>query len=133
VILKEGPPGLRRRLPLADHVLGDAGLADIDAEFEQFAVDAGRSPKRIVAAHLADQFAHVFRDRWPARLAVTNSPRPEQAKALAVPANDGFRLDDDQGRSPIDPNFAQPRPEESIGCRQFRPLHRATQHTELVP
>ena len=43
VILKEGPPGLRRRLPLPDHVLGDAGLSDVDAEFEQFAVDAGRS------------------------------------------------------------------------------------------
>ena len=46
VVLKEGPPSLRRRLPLPDHVLGDAGLADIDAEFEQFAVDTGRAPKR---------------------------------------------------------------------------------------
>ena len=29
--------------------------------------------------------------------------------------------------------LAQPRPYESIGGRQFRPLHRATQNAELVP
>jgi hypothetical protein len=43
-------------------------------------------------------------------LAVTDFPRPEQPEALAVPANDGFRFDDDQGRSPIDPVLSQPRP-----------------------
>ena len=45
VILKESPPVLRRRLPPAYDVLAHAGLADIDAELEQFAVDAGRAPK----------------------------------------------------------------------------------------
>jgi len=46
---------------------------------------------------------------------MANSPGPEQPEAFAVPANDGFRRDDDQGRSPIAPSFAQPRPQESIG------------------
>jgi Recombinase/Resolvase, N terminal domain len=55
VILQEGPPGLRRRLPTAYNVLAHAGLADIDAEFEQFAMDAGRAPERILAAHLPNQ------------------------------------------------------------------------------
>jgi hypothetical protein len=32
---------------------------------------------------------------------VTDFPSPEQPEALAVPGNDGFRLDDDQGGSPI--------------------------------
>src|SRR5260370_26104802 len=57
VILQEGPPRLRRRLPTAYDVLADAGLADIDAEFEQFSVDAGRAPERILAAHLSNQLA----------------------------------------------------------------------------
>ena len=39
VILEEGPPGLRRRLAVARHVLADAGLANVDAQFEQFAVN----------------------------------------------------------------------------------------------
>ena len=34
MILQEGPPGLRGRFPAADHVLTDAGLADVDAQFE---------------------------------------------------------------------------------------------------
>ena len=123
---------MRRRLPTAYDVLAHAGLADIDAEFEQFAVDAGRAPKRILAAHLPNQLANLFRHRWASGLAVTNFPGPEQLEALAVPANDGFRSDDHQGRSPVDPNLAQPRPEESIGGAQFRPLHRATQDAELV-
>ena len=41
VILEECPPVLRRRLPTVRDALADAGLADIDAEFEQFAFDAG--------------------------------------------------------------------------------------------
>ena len=106
VILKEGPPGLRRWLRLAYDVLAHAGLTDVDAEFEQLAVDARRTPKRIVTAHFADQFSHVFRNRGPAGLAVTNSLGPEEPEALAVPGNDGFRLDDDQGRSPIAPECA---------------------------
>src|SRR5260370_18423808 len=59
VVLKEGPPALRLWLPPAYDVLGDAGLADIDAEFEKFTVDAGCSPKRILAAHFAHQFSHA--------------------------------------------------------------------------
>jgi hypothetical protein len=115
VILKKSAPVLRRRLPPAHDVLAHAGLADVDAEFEQFTVDAGRSPERIVAAHLPNQLADFFRHRWTPGSATTNLPGPEQPKALAVPANDGFRLDDDQGRSPIAPHFAEPRPQESIG------------------
>jgi hypothetical protein len=56
VILQEGPPGLRRWLAASHHILGNTGLADVDAQLEQFAMDARRSPKRMVAAHLADQF-----------------------------------------------------------------------------
>ena len=33
----------------------DSSLAQLDAELEQFAVDARRAPERIGAAHLADQ------------------------------------------------------------------------------
>ena len=31
MIIKEGTPGLRRRLPMADHVFGDRGLGHTDA------------------------------------------------------------------------------------------------------
>ena len=34
------------------HVLCHCGLTDLDAHFEQFPMDMGRTPQRIFAAHL---------------------------------------------------------------------------------
>src|SRR2546423_1531888 len=63
VILQEGPPSLRWRLPVTVHVLAHAGLADVHTEFEQFAVNPGRAPGRVRSAHQTDQIAYVFRNR----------------------------------------------------------------------
>src|SRR5262245_29835959 len=63
VILEERAPRLRRWFPTA-HVLADAALTDVDAEFEQLAMDAWCAPERILAAHSADQLADVVRHRW---------------------------------------------------------------------
>jgi len=49
VILQEGAPSLRRRFAAAHHVFADAGLADVDAEFEQLTVDAGCTPTGILS------------------------------------------------------------------------------------
>jgi hypothetical protein len=40
-----------------DHVLGDARLRDLKPELEQFAVNAWRTPKRILHAQPPDQYA----------------------------------------------------------------------------
>jgi hypothetical protein len=77
MILQEGRPGLRRRLPPAYYVLANAGFANLDTEFEQFTVDPGSAPKGILAANPTDQFSHFLRDRRSARFAVTNFPSPE--------------------------------------------------------
>jgi hypothetical protein len=37
----------------------DGGLSDLEPELEQFTVDAWRSPKRVVNAHLLDQRTEV--------------------------------------------------------------------------
>ena len=73
-----------------DHILGHAGLTDIDAELEKLAVDARRAPEWICDAHLADE--------WHLRPATTASrlPAPVQPEARAMPANNGVRLHDRQ-------------------------------------
>ena len=40
MVLEEGTPSLGRRLANPYHVLADAGLADVDAELEEFAMNA---------------------------------------------------------------------------------------------
>src|SRR6202051_1686470 len=57
VVTQEGPPSLAGWPPSFDHVLGDARLCDFKPELEQFAVDARRTPKRILHAHSPDQYA----------------------------------------------------------------------------
>ena len=42
VIADKGSPALRRRVSSPDHVFGDAGLADLDAELKQLAMDPRR-------------------------------------------------------------------------------------------
>src|SRR6478735_9987062 len=59
MVAKESPPSLRRRGPPPRHILGDAGLADLDAKLEQLTMDSRRSPQRVGEAHLADQPANV--------------------------------------------------------------------------
>jgi hypothetical protein len=81
VIVQEGAPSLRRRFAAADHVFAHTGLADVDAEFEQLAVDAGCTPTGIFPAHLADQVSNLAGNDQPSGLAAPHLPGPEPAKA----------------------------------------------------
>ena len=63
---------------MANHVFAHAGLADVDAELEQFAMDAWRAPEWFSRLKLADQFANLFRNAPPPALAASNFPGPEQ-------------------------------------------------------
>jgi hypothetical protein len=52
VVKQEGAPAPGRRSTSLDHVLRDAGLSDLEAELEQLAMDARRSPQRIFRAQI---------------------------------------------------------------------------------
>src|SRR5215469_6071333 len=84
-------PGLRRWLAAAHHVLRDTALADIDAEFQQLAVNAGCAPSRIFPRHPADQVSTLPGFRGASRLSPSNLPSPKQA----MPSHNRLRLDDD--------------------------------------
>ena len=70
------------------HVFAYAGLPDVDAEFEQLAVDAGCTPTGILSAHSADQISDFTGHSRSSRLAPPDFPGPEETKALAMPSND---------------------------------------------
>jgi hypothetical protein len=63
MIADKGSPASRRRASSPDHVFGDAGLADLDPELKQLAMDSRRPPQRIGNAHLADQPSYFDRNR----------------------------------------------------------------------
>src|SRR3984893_5553446 len=93
VVTQEGPPSLAGRPPPFDHVLGDARLRDFKPELEQFAVNAWRTPKRVLHAHPPDQYAQFRVDlRSPSLWA--RLPTPVAAKAGSVPTHERLGPDD---------------------------------------
>src|SRR6516162_2227850 len=77
-------------------VNGNRRLGDRDAEFEQFAVNLGGAPQRVLKTHSSDQVAHLSGDpRSATRRA--GFPSPVAGKTLAMPAHAGLGPDDAQG------------------------------------
>ena len=113
-------------------VLAHAGLADVDAELEQLAVNPRSAPEWVLTTYGANQRTHLFRYRRPPRLTVSNLPSPEQTRAFPVPADDGRRFDDKDAGLPVVPDGAQPGPQQSIGRGQFRAFDGALQNAELM-
>jgi hypothetical protein len=66
VIADEGLPALQWPISPRHHVDRNRGLGDLDAEFEQLAMDLGGAPERVLKAHSSDQVAHLFGDPWSA-------------------------------------------------------------------
>ena len=90
------------------HVPRDTALADVDAEFQQLAVNA------------ADQVASLAGNRGESRLSPSNLPSPKQAKAHAMPSHNRFRRDRE----------AQKRRSIAVIFRRF--FQRALKHADLV-
>src|ERR1700692_1789367 len=112
MIAKERPPALGWRVSSLGHVLGHAGLSDIDAELEEFSMDPRRSPQRISNAHLADKLAYLRRYSWSATT-TSRLPAPIRSETRAMPTDDRIRLDDHQriaslGKQSIEANKYQP-------------------------
>src|SRR3989304_1241512 len=94
--------------------LWEDNLADLDAELEQFAVDAGRAPERVGQAHLMDQLTDLQRDaRSPA--APPGFPAPERSKSSTVPTNHRLGPADGQCVYNARNEAIQPNEHQSIG------------------
>jgi hypothetical protein len=54
MMVQKGPPALSRWQPAAAHIPSNRRLSDLEAELEQFTMNAWRAPERVRAAHLAN-------------------------------------------------------------------------------
>src|SRR5258707_3999809 len=97
VVTQEGSPSLAGWPPSFDHVLGDARLRDLKPEFEQFAMNAWRAPKRIFDAHPPDQRAQLCADLGPPSPS-TRFPAPVAAKAGPMPTHQRFGSNNHENR-----------------------------------
>jgi hypothetical protein len=87
------------------HPIRDAGLSDLKAELEQFAMNARRAPMQIFNAHPPNQGTQICTDLRPASQ-VARFPTPIAAKTGTMPAH--------QRLGPDDPNDLEDRRKPAI-------------------
>src|SRR6202011_3806640 len=132
MIAKERPPALGWRVSSLGHVLGHAGLSDIDAELEKLSMDPRRSPQQIGNAHLADKLAYLRRYSWSATTA-PRLPPPVRSEPGAVPFNHGLRLHDRQGAQHLRSQTIQAGEYQTVQHPERRPFRRfPPQHVKLM-
>jgi hypothetical protein len=110
VIPEKRTPGLRRRLSPTRHVPRHRGLCDVEAEHEQLTVNTWRSPRRVLAGDSTDERPDLRIDRRTSA-SMSALPCPVELEALAMPADHGLWLHDDQGVVSVWPQAAERDPE----------------------
>jgi hypothetical protein len=78
-------------------------LGKKDPEFEELAVDARCSAKRIRQAHLADQVLNILRKLAAPKPQASALPPPVEAESGAMPTDRGIRYEDGKGGAPAHP------------------------------
>ncbi len=133
VVLQECLPGLRRGPSGTHHVLGDCGFADVDAELQEFAMNAGSIPAWVGQTHFSYEISNLT-GLTRSALVYSALPCPIQSEPFAVPRNDSVCLHDPDMRAPALPQTRQPNPEDSInGVKPHPPVLGGTlQHKKLM-
>ena len=117
---------------MQDHVLGYRGLADIDPQLEQLAVDTWCTPKWIVLRHLADQIPDLSPRPWTSRPTHPALPSPVVPEPLPVPADHSLRLNNVEGLAPVRPETAKQVPERAVAPAQARTAGVSLHDLDLV-
>jgi hypothetical protein len=122
VVSQEGHPllGLVRVEWTLGQIPGHLALGHVEAQLEQFGVEARCTPGGILGSHPADQLPDFQILGWPPGFsAFPGEGLPKFEKALPMTADNGFRRDDDQGIASFGPETTKENPEGPIGVGQL--------------
>jgi hypothetical protein len=133
VVTQEGAPALTRWITSRGHVFGDGRLRHREAELEQLAMNARRTPKPVVKAHPPDQRPQICSDLRPASQ-VPRFPAPIAPKTSTMPAHEGLGPDDHHGLEHRWKPTIQLDEEQAIAVRELdATAHLALQDDQLMP
>src|SRR5262245_60756794 len=118
MVTQEGAPCLGRRSTSLHHVLCDAGLSDLEAELEQLAMNARRSPQGIFRAHPLDKRAQIRID-FRAACKGAGFPPPVPTEARSMPAHECLGPDDRDGLEDPRKPAIQHYQEQAIPIREL--------------
>jgi len=103
-------------------ILADGGIRDLNAQLGKFGLNAWTAPRGVGLPHLPKQRDEVAVEGGSS-IAGARLPTPEEAKAKAMPSDDGLGLEEDKGVWPLWPEAPKANPKESIGGVEFRFVH----------
>src|SRR5438105_11534584 len=123
--------GVSRR-PL--HPAGDGSLGGIEAQHEQFTVNARRAPGWVLRHHTEDQLPNFRGQFFPTdRFSRLRDPTPVQSKTSAMPANDRLRIHEHERLLPGTPETTGEYPEDFVNRSHPGSGMLALQHSQLLP
>ena len=132
MVSQEAAPPRGGRSVSLDHILRDAGLSDLKAELAQLAVDARRSPQRIVNAHPSDECAQVRVDLRPT-FKGARFPTPVPAETGSMPSYEGLGVNNCDGLEDCRKPSIQLDEEQTITIRKpDTATHLPSQYDELM-
>jgi hypothetical protein len=103
-------------------------------QFEQFAVNLGSAPQRVLKTHSSDQLAHLSGDPRPTP-GRAGFPSPVAGKTLAMPAYDSLGPDDAHCIQNAGVATIEPDEQGAVDPTQMQPTARRAllQDVELMP
>jgi hypothetical protein len=114
------------------HPIRHARLSDLEAELEQLAMNARRTPQRIFRAHPPDQCAQICGDLWPASKGA-GFPPPVPTEAGPMPTHESLGPDDRDGPEDRWKPSIQLDQEQAIPIRELNATaHPPLQHNQLM-
>ena len=131
VVPQKRAPGVRRRLSPNRHVARHRGLCDLEAEHEQLTVNTRRSPHRVLARDSTDKHPDLRIDRWTSG-SLPALPGPVELEALAMPADHGLGLHDEEGVLPVWSQTAEGDPECAVSLGQLGAFGLALHNGQLL-
>jgi hypothetical protein len=115
--MQKGAPSLAWWSTPLDHVLGYARLRDLKPQLQQFAMDAGSAPKRVLDAHRPNQHPQLCLDWWPPSQR-PRLPPPVVAKARPMPTHQRLGTDDRESLQDRRKPAIHPDKEPAVAVRQ---------------
>jgi hypothetical protein len=117
--------------PGLTHIIPYRAFGDIEAELEQFALDTLRAPEQVLAGQLLDQVNGLERELGLRTLG-PGFAFPEQTQAYAMPAQEVFGLDNQEGVFPVGDTAGEQQQPEAVAAIQVRAFDLTGKDDELL-
>ena len=133
MVIQKRPPRLGRwfRLPTRNQTR-DRSLGEFNSEFEQLAMNPGRTPERIGLGHFANKVTDFRADWRPPGSFASGLKSPKHLETFFMPTHHGLWFDNDQSMAPVAPETGKDNPENTITGTKLRPFDRPFHGGQLL-